>query len=184
MEFNRSGGGEEYKAILNALDQNVLVSITDVKGDITYANHKFAEISKYSIDELIGQNHRILKSGRQPNEMFVDLWKTISNGKVWRGEINNKAKDGSFYWVDANIAPIFTEDNKISGYIAIRFIITDRKKLEEEALEKIHNIEIMNTNMIGRELKMVELKERIKELEEKLKNRCQSPLIDGQNHLS
>jgi len=157
------------QAVLNALDQSVLVSMTDAKGDITYVNHKFSETAKYSIDELIGQNHRILKSGRQPNEIFVDLWKTISSGKPWRGEINNKAKDGSFYWVDANIAPIFTEDHKISGYIAIRFLITDRKKLEEEMLEKTHNLEIMNTSMIGRELKMVELKERIKELEEKLK---------------
>ncbi|MEK9186495.1 MAG: PAS domain-containing sensor histidine kinase, partial [Patescibacteria group bacterium] len=130
------------KAIFGSLDKNVLVSITDIQGTIIYANDKFVEVSKYSREELIGQNHRILKSGFHSASFYEELWRTISAGRTWRGEIKNKAKDGSFYWVDANLAPIFTEDNKISGYIAIRFLITDRK-LAEADLKK-HNLELID----------------------------------------
>lgn len=125
----------DYDALLTAIGRAALVSVTDSKGDIIYANDKFVEISKYTREELLGQNHRILKSGHQPYELFVDLWKTISNGGVWRGEIKNRAKDGSYYWVDSSIAPILGDDNKPERYIAIRFPITD-KKVVEENIEK------------------------------------------------
>ena len=121
---------KDLGALLDALNHAALVSMTDVKGRITYANEKFVEVSKYPLDELLGQNHRLLKSGDQPDELFIDLWSTIVNGKVWRGEIKNRAKDGSFYWVDTAIAPILNHRGKPERYISVRFLITDRKREE------------------------------------------------------
>lgn len=121
-----------YDALLTGLNQTALVSITDRKGIITYANDKFVKVSKYTQEELIGQNHRILKSGDQLDSLFVELWKTISKGKVWRGEIKNKAKDGSYYWVDTSIAPVMGNDGKPQQYIAVRFDITPQKQAESE----------------------------------------------------
>lgn len=155
----------DHAALLEALNKSALVAMTDAKGDIIYANDYFAQISKYSLDELLGQNHRILKSGQMPESVYGDMWETISNGKIWRGDIKNKAKDGSYYWVDAVIAPIMNKDGKPERYVAIRFVITDKKKAEEDLREQIKNLEIINRAIVDRELKMVELKEKIKKLE-------------------
>jgi PAS domain S-box-containing protein len=123
---------EAQTTIINSI---AIVSKTDLQGNITYVNDQFVKWSKYSYDEVIGQNHRILKSGDQSDEIFVDLWKTISKGKLWRGEIKNKAKDGSFYWVDAIIAPVLDERGKPKEYIAQRFVINDKKE-KEQALQR------------------------------------------------
>lgn len=114
----------DYEAVLSALNKTALLSMTDSKGIITYANDKFSEISGYSHKELIGQNHRILKSGQQPDALFEDLWATISSGHIWRGEIKNRAKDGGYYWVDTSITPVIGERGRPESYIAIRFLIT------------------------------------------------------------
>lgn len=131
-----------------ALDQHAIVSMTDVKGNITYANDRFCEISKFSRDELIGVNHRIIKSGEHPVETFRNMWRTIANGEVWHGEVKNRAKDGSHYWVSSTIVPILGETGKPIQYVSIRTDITKRKKMEEE-IGKAHRFLQGVTNAMG-----------------------------------
>lgn len=115
-----------------ALDQHACVSITNQNGKIIYANEKFCGISGYGHDQLIGQNHHLMNSGFHPRSFFSDMWQTISNGRVWKGEIRNKAKDGSFYWVDSTIVPFLNIDGKPYQYVAIDTNITERKLAEQQ----------------------------------------------------
>ncbi len=118
--------------LLDVLRQEFIVSITDTKGQIIEVNNAFCEVSGYSRNELIGQNHRIINSAKHPSAFFQDLWGTISSGHSWHGEICNRAKDGSLYWVDSVITPLMNIKGEVDRYVSIRSDISQRKNQEQE----------------------------------------------------
>ncbi|MBW4489146.1 MAG: EAL domain-containing protein [Trichocoleus desertorum ATA4-8-CV12] len=122
---------QELSNIKLALDEAAIVVLTDTMGVIRYVNGKFCRLSQYSQEELLQQNYRMINSGYHPPEFFQALWSTISQGKVWQGEIRNKAKDGSYYWVDTTIVSYLDEQGQPFQYLAIQFDITERKRIEE-----------------------------------------------------
>ena len=125
----------EVKEQQHALNAHTIVAITNVKGDITYVNSKFIEISGYSEEELIGSNHRMLKTDEQSKEFWKEMYHTVSHGGVWNSEIKNRAKDGSIYWVDTTIVPFLDEDGKPESYIALRTDITQNKEDERKLIQ-------------------------------------------------
>ncbi len=135
MEEDLEKSLKEISDYQYALDEFSIVAITDQKGIIKHANDNFCKISKYKHEELIGQDHRIINSGYHSKEFIGNMWKTIANGKIWRGELKNKAKDGTIYWVATTIVPFLDEDGKPYQYVAVRTDITDQKRIATELTE-------------------------------------------------
>ena len=142
-----------------AIDQHAIVSIADTSGKVIYANDKFCEVSQYSRSQLIGQNHRILKSGVHPPELYADMWHTISQGRVWKGALCNRKKDGSQYWVETTIMPFLDDAGLPFRYISIRTDISRIKQFEKilergkEELEGLVQQRTSELDRVNRELK-------------------------------
>ena len=144
----------ELDGYLRAIGQHTLVSVTDTDGIIIEANDKFCEVSGYRLDELIGQDHRIINSGIHEKGFFRELWSVIRSGKVWRGEVCNRAKNGELYWVDSAIVPVRNLEGKIYRYISVRADITQRKKYEL-GIEKV-NRELKTANARLEEMNQID----------------------------
>lgn len=167
---------EELSAYKAALNESTILAITDLKGTITYANDNFCKISKYSREELIGQPHSIINSGYHSKAFFKDMWKTIGNGSIWKGQFKNKAKDGTEYWVNTSIVPFLNEKGKPYQYLAIREDITEKKKIEMELVKS--NRLYQFTSSINRSI--VQIKDKNKLIE----NLCEVTNLIGQFSLN
>jgi len=121
---------KELIAFEKALDVNIIMSVTDFKGTILAVNKKFCEVSQCTEEELVGKSHNVINSGYHNKAFFSDMWQTIRNGHVWKGEIKNKTKNGNYYWVDTVIVPVVDVRDGIQQFLSLRVVVTGRKEAE------------------------------------------------------
>lgn len=136
---------QDYVKLIN---ENVIISSTNLNGIITSVSNAFCKVSGYSKEELLGSHHSIVRDPNTPNDLYKNMWKTLNSDNVWKGELQNITKDGKKYWLKATISPIFDDNNKKIGYTAIREDITDKKIIEQisitDALTQIYNRRYFN----------------------------------------
>lgn len=144
MTTDLSAAVLETENLRSTLDKHSLVSVADAKGQILRANDHFCTISGYSLNELIGQDHRILNSGTHPKSFWANIWRTLASGQPWHGDVCNRSKDGSLYWVDTVIAPFMGSDGKPEKYVSIRNDITDRKHAEAKLSDALSQADAAN----------------------------------------
>lgn len=144
------------EAYQQALDKTAIVGITDLNGSIIYVNDRFCEISKFTREELIGKNHNILKSGYHTLDFYKDLWRTIKKGDVWMGQIKNKAKDGSCYWVQTTIVPVLDEEQRPFQYLSFRLDITEQKLAEEQRAESERRLRLVADNFPNGSISLID----------------------------
>lgn len=137
----------EMNSFEKGLEQFSIVARTDGRGRITYANEEFCRLSKYTEEELLGQDHRIVNSGFHPKEFFKEMWSCIMEGRNWRGVVKNKAKDGSFYWVDTIIIPVLSTRGVLTEILSFRFNVTQAQELREENLRLRKEIECLKFDL-------------------------------------
>lgn len=139
--------GKDFAHLKSAIDEAAIVAITNRQGIITYVNEKFCAISQYAAEELVGNTHKIINSHFHPKEFFTEMWHTISQGRVWEGEIRNRAKDGTHYWVHTTIVPFMDADGKPDQYVAVRYEITEQKLAEEKLRVYSKKLELSNQEL-------------------------------------
>ena len=154
--------------LLDIFDKNIIFSATDLSGRITYISKAFCKISQYSEEELLGKNHNIVRNPDTPKEIFIDLWKQLHAGKQWNGEIQNRAKDGSSYWVFATVEPSLDLNGNIVGYHALRQDITNHKEIEKlkKDLEAVNNY--LENEVENRIMEIVSLNKDVKETQKEI----------------
>ncbi len=138
---------QDFSQLKSAIDEAAIVAITDKKGVITYVNKKFCAISKYSTEELIGKTHKVINSGFHSKEFFAEMWEKILAGKVWEGEIRNRAKDGTFYWVNTTIVPFFDESGAPERFVSVRYEISERVLAQEQLKVHAKKLEVSNREL-------------------------------------
>ena len=179
----------ELSNIRKAIDRAAIVAITDQAGTITHVNDKFCEVSKYSREELMGKNHRIISSGHHSKEFFVEMWRSISAGHYWEGEICNRAKDGSLYWVNTTICPFLNDSGKPYQYVSIRYEITQRKAAEGQLKVMVGRLERSNQELqVFASIAAHDLQEPLRKIQtfgDRLKNKVSASLsVDSLDYLN
>jgi len=171
---------QQLKAITVALDQSAIISIADTEGKIIKVNEEFCKVSQYSEKELLGKDHNIVNSAYHPKEFWQDMWRTIARGKTWRADVKNKAKDGSFYWMDTVINPMLDNNGKIMSYLSIRYLITDRKKIEFELQTRQEQLQTTEEELRQNIEELEAQRDYIQEVNNEIK--AKSDISDRNNH--